>query len=303
MAGTSRLLGLFCALSSAVNAARGPGEFHYGAAFGSPFNVATDCNDINLISPELLMNWGPDNRNDATINVCGNSNIKFLPTLWGRDFDVPELSALPNSPKPFGVFLENEPNWFGAYSTDHGVGCNLTAKQCATRYYTETNIINQKFGVGAVKLFTPSPVNPTYPKCTGPGQYGCTYEDQISWFKDYFVACPNCLHDAWAINHHEYSCNLATTQANIQRLWTNFGKKNVFVGELGCDGPSPATQAQYLRDFVAWAYTQQYVVGFIWAGLNNVGSSGAQLVLNGQLTAVGTAYKQIQQQYPPKLTA
>ena len=84
------------------------------------------------------MNWGPDNRDDATINVCNNANIEFLPTLWGQTWDDSELSALPNSTVPWGVFLENEPNWFGAYSSDHGVGCNLTAEQCATRYYVET---------------------------------------------------------------------------------------------------------------------------------------------------------------------
>lgn len=35
---------------------------------------------------ELLMNWGPDNRHGATIDVCGNDAISFVPTLWGRDF-------------------------------------------------------------------------------------------------------------------------------------------------------------------------------------------------------------------------
>lgn len=88
---------------------------------------------------ELLMNWGPDNRHDETINVCGNSAIKFTPTLWGQTWDDPELSALPNTAVPWGIFLENEPNWFGAYSPDHGVGSNLTAQEVATRYYAHTS--------------------------------------------------------------------------------------------------------------------------------------------------------------------
>ena len=62
-----------------------------------------------------------------------------MPNLWGRDFDDPELTALPNNTTPFGVLLQNEPNWFGAYSADHGVGSNLTAQDCASRYYTETS--------------------------------------------------------------------------------------------------------------------------------------------------------------------
>lgn len=88
---------------------------------------------------ELLMNWGPDNRHDATINVCDNPSIKFMPNLWGRDFDYPQLSALPNEVVPWGVMLENEPNWWGSDNgQDHGAGCNMTAQVAAERYYPNT---------------------------------------------------------------------------------------------------------------------------------------------------------------------
>jgi hypothetical protein len=62
------------------------------------------------MEPELLINWGPDNRDDAAINICGDSNINFLPYLWGQTWDDTELGALPSSPAPWGVILENEPN-------------------------------------------------------------------------------------------------------------------------------------------------------------------------------------------------
>jgi hypothetical protein len=60
-----------------------------------------------------------------------------------------------------------------------------------------------------------------------------------------------------------------------------------------------AWMAQYLSDFAAWAYTAPTVVGFLWAGFNNVGTTGSELSLNGKLQPCGQAFKTIQQNYPP----
>ena len=280
-----------------------PIEFHYGAAFGEPFNVGTDCVDIDNISPELLINWGPDNRNDTTMNVCNNGAIRFVPYLWGRTWDDSELEALPNSPTPWGVILENEPNWWGSdLNADHGAGCNMTADVAAGKYGPHTQLINEKWGVGVVKLISPSPVNKYYPTCTYEPEANCAYQPQLAWLDEYFSMCGTCYHDIWAINLHDYSCNLAQSQSLIADLNAHYPNKNIFVGELGCSGVPAEEMAQYLEDWVSWAYGQQTIVGFLWAGINDVGTPGSELSLNGQLTPVGQVFKSIQQNYPPILT-
>ena len=258
---------------------------------------------MNNISPELLLNWGPDNRYDGTLNVCGNANIKFLPNRWGRSFDDSELNALPNSRTPWAVVFENEPNWWGPepLTADHGDGANLTAKQCASNYLAGTRIINQKWGVGVVKLISPSPVNRFYPNCNHEPQTGCAFQPQYAWFAEYFANCGTCFHDTWALNLHDYSCNLASTQSLVAEMNQHYPNKNIFFGELGCNGPTAQQMAQYLQDFVAWAYGVPTIVGFIWAAMNSVGTPGSELLLNGQLQPVGQAFKTIQQRYPPIL--
>lgn len=57
-------------------------EFHYGAAFGPPFDVSTDCTDINLISPELLLNWGNANGHDGTLGTRSLDILQYV--LWLR---------------------------------------------------------------------------------------------------------------------------------------------------------------------------------------------------------------------------
>ncbi|EIW81798.1 hypothetical protein CONPUDRAFT_152702 [Coniophora puteana RWD-64-598 SS2] len=277
-------------------------EWHFGAAFGSPFDVTTDCADIDNISPELLINWGPDNRHDATINVCNNTNIKFLPYLWGQTWDDSELNALPNDDAPWAVIFENEPNWWGGepLTDDHGDGCNMTATAAAAKYSGHTQIINEKWGVGVVKLISPSPVNKYYPMCMYEPEQGCAFQTQMDWLAEYFANCGTCEQDIWAINIHDYNCNLADTQSLVADMAAAYPGKNVFFGELGCNGPTAEEMAQYLLDFSGWAYQEDTVRGFIWAAItNDVGTPGSELSTNGQLTPVGQAFKQIQQQYPP----
>ena len=275
-------------------------DFHYGAAFNVPFNTSTDCVDINNISPELLINWGPDNRDDASLNVCNNADIKFVPNLWGRTWDDTQLSALPDDDTPWGVIFENEPNWWGSdLNAEHGVGANMTAKAAAARYGPHTQIINEKWGVGKVKLISPSPVHKAYPNCTTEPEANCAFQPQLAWLDEYFANCGTCYHDIWAINLHDYSCHLANTQSVVADLNAHYPGKNIFFGELGCGSRSAEAMAQYLTEFIAWAYTAPTIVGFIWAGINDVGTPGSELSLNGQLQPVGQVFKTIQQDYPP----
>ena len=281
-----------------------PSEFHYGAAFGPPFDTSTDCQDIDNISPELLFSWGPSSSSYPTINVCDNAAIHFIPYLWGTSSDDAGLSALPDDETPWGVIFENEPNWWGGepLTADHGDGCNMTATEAASRYGPHTEIINEKWGVGVVKLISPSPVNKYYPNCTYEPEVGCAFQPQLAWLDEYFANCGTCYHDIWAINLHDYSCNVTDSQSLVADLNAHYPDKNIFFGELGCNGPSADEMAQYLTDFVEWAYTVPTIVGFVWSAINSVGTPGSELSLGGQIQPVGEAFKTIQQNYPPKLT-
>lgn len=133
-------------------------------------------------------------------------------------------------------------------------------------------------------------------------QSNCAFQPQYAWFKEYFANCGTCFHDTWALNLHDYSCNLASTKSLVADMNAVYPNKNIFFGEIGCNGPTADQMAQYLEDFVAWAYGVPTIVGFIWSAINSVGTKGSELSLNGQLQPVGRAFKDIQNRYPPKLT-
>ena len=276
-------------------------EWHYGAAVGEPFNTSTICPDIELLKPELLINWGPNTRDGDTIQVCGDKDIKFLPTLWGQTWDDPILAKLPNDTAPWGIFLENEPNWWGfqPLTAEHGAGANLTAEEVARRYKGHADLINAKWGKGKVKLISPSPITTLYAKCKNGEKQGCYFQSQLDYLDEFFAKC-NCFDDMWAINLHEYSCHVDRTQEFVKTLNDKYPGKNIFLGELGCDGPPVEEQAKYLTDFAAWASTQDTITGFIWTGVNDVGAKNEELSVNGKLTPLGEAFKNIQQKYPVK---
>lgn len=240
---------------------------------------------------------------DALLDVCGNPAIHYVPNQWGRANDNSELNKLPNSRTPWGVIFENEPNWWGPQplTAQHGDGCNMTARQAASRYGPATSTINAKWGVGIVKLISPSPVNKYYPNCTYEPESNCAFQPQYAWFREYFANCGTCFHDTWALNLHDYSCNLASTKSLVADMNAVYPGKNIFFGELGCNGPTANQMAQYLTEFVQWAYGVPTIVGFIWSAINSVGTKGSEMSLNGQLQPVGRAFKDIQQRYPPIL--
>jgi hypothetical protein len=147
-------------------------------------------------------------------------------------------------------------------------------------------------------MISPSPVNKFYPNYTYEPEQGCAFQPQLAWLDEYFADC-DCYDDMWAINLHDYSCDVASSQSLIADLNAHYPGKNIFFGELGCGGVPANQMAQYLSDFAAWAYTAPMVVGFLWAGINNVGATGSELSLNGELQPCGQAFKTIQQNYPP----
>ena len=277
-----------------------PQEFYHGVAVGEPFNVDDFCDAIAECQPQLVMNWGTSNGDGNSITVCNDCSPVFLPNLWGRSFDDTNLAKLPDAEAPWGILLENEPNWWGftPLTNDHGAGANMTATQAAQKWTGHKQLVDTKWGPGLTKWIAPSPVTDLYKACTAGQEQGCTFQGQFEWLDEYFANCNGCIKDMWALNTHEYSCDMVRTKKHITDLATRYGK-NVFVGELGCDGPSAATQGQYLEDFVTWAKSEPSVVGYIWAGLNSVGSTNAQLVANsGSLTAVGTSFQAAQQIAP-----
>ena len=264
-------------------------------AIGEPFNVSRFCDDIHEVEPDVVINWGPTTRDGASITVCDACDPRFLPTLWGRPWDDQVLATLPDDEAPWAIALENEPNWWGfvPLTNDHGQGSNLTAPAAAARWAAHKKLVETKWGPGLTKWIAPSPVTDLYKPCR-PGQKdGCTWQGQFEWLDEYFAHCDGCLQDMWALSAHEYSCNMDATKQHITALSQKYSKP-VFVGELGCSGPSADEQGQYLQAFVAWASKEESVLGYVWCGLNDVGAKNAQLMVDGKLTAVGTAYKKAQ---------
>ena len=178
----------------------------------------------------------------------------------------------------------------------------MTACDAAAKYAGHTQIINDKWGVGVVKLISPSPVNKYYPNCTYEPEMGCVYQPQFDWFAKYFANCGTCFHDIWALNLHDYSCNLADSQSLVADMSAVYPGKNIFFGELGCGGVSAGEMESYFIEFVEWAYTVPTIVGFVWAGINYVGTAGSELSVGGQIPPVGEAFKFVQANYPPILT-
>ena len=276
-----------------------PAEFHAGVAIGEPFSVEPLCSNIQNLGADHVMNWGTDAGDGSSITVCDACEPRFVPTLWGRDFDDDNLKKLPSDEAPWAILLENEPNWWGFadLNAEHGQGSNMTAGDAAARWKDHKQLVDSKWGKPLTKWISPSPVSDLYKNC-GPGEMvGCKWQSQFDWLDQYFAGCGGCLDNMWALQAHEYSCKMDQTKKRITDLASRYGKP-VFVGELGCNGPSADEQAKYLSDFVTWAYNESSVVGYVWTGVNNVGAKNSQLVSNGQLTAVGTAYKEAQQSAP-----
>ena len=251
------------------------------------------------MEPQLVMNWGPDTRDGHSLTVCGDCEPVFLPNAWGRTFDDTELAKLPDGAAPWGILLENEPNWWGfpPLTADHGAGANMTAQAAAARWTKHKQLVDTKWGPGLTKWISPSPVTELYRACRPGERQGCTFQGQFAWLDAYFAACNGCLKDMWAINTHEYSCDLERSKRHIRDVAARYGKP-VFVGELGCDGPSAQAQGKYLESMVTWFASEPSVVGYIWAGLNSVGSKNAQLTANGALTPVGQSFKNAQRILP-----
>ena len=268
-------------------------------AIGEPFKVNSFCNDIKSLGANLVMNWGTDPGSGATVTVCDSCEPLFIPTLWGRSFDDDRLSKLPNDVAPWAIFLENEPNWWGFadLDADHGQGANMSASTAAKRWKGHKQLVDSKWGNPLTKWIAPSPVTDLYKNCGAGELAGCKWQSQFDWLDQYFAGCGGCLENMWAVQAHEYSCKMDQTKKRIMDLHNRYNKP-VFVGEIGCSGPSAADQAQYLSDFVKWAYSEPAVVGYVWTGVNDVGAKNSQLVSGGKLTAVGQAYKQAQQSAP-----
>lgn len=214
------------------------------------------------------------------------------------------LGKLANDRKPWGIILENEPNWWGPQPLDaeHGDGCNMTAAEASRKYRGHTDLINRKWGAGVVKLIGPSPVNKYYPTCDRPQPAsGCAWQPQLAWLDEYYAGCGTCFRDTWALNVHDYGCDVAQTQELVADVEAKYPGKDIFFGEVGCNGPSAEEMARFLRDFVEFAYHHPRVVGFLWAALNSVGTPGSELSLEGRVTVVGKAFRDIQREYPPIL--